>query len=253
MPARQNRKTPNTTRKPIRLQKILAAAGIDSRRKCEELILEGDVMVNGEVIDSLPAFADPAVDDIRVNGSRIRTEEKVYFMLNKPKNVICTSRDPQGRTKAVDLVPCKERVFCVGRLDTETTGLLLLTNDSELVNRLTHPRYELPKTYEVTIRGRVEGETYDKLKEGLWLAEGRKERPIVKILRRTNVETIVQITVRQGLNRDIRFVFDRQGYKVMSIKRTAIGTLILKGVGVGQCKELTEPQILYLRRVTGLK
>jgi 23S rRNA pseudouridine2605 synthase len=141
----------------------------------------------------------------------------------------------------------------VGRLDTETTGLLLLTNDSELANRLTHPRYELPKTYEVTIRGRVEGETYEKLKEGLWLAEGRKEKPIVKIVRRTNVETIVQITVRQGLNRDIRFVFDRQGYKVMSIKRTAIGTLILKGVGVGHCKELTEPQILYLRRVTGLK
>jgi 16S rRNA U516 pseudouridylate synthase RsuA-like enzyme len=96
MPARQSRNTADKARKPIRLQKILAAAGIDSRRKCEELILEGDVTVNGEVIDSLPAFADPAVDDIRVNGSRIKTEEKVYFMLNKPKNVICTSRDPPG-------------------------------------------------------------------------------------------------------------------------------------------------------------
>lgn len=253
MSARKSREVPDLNRKPIRLQKILAAAGIDSRRKCEELILEGEVMVNGEIINTLPAFADPDRDDIRINGSRIRAQEKVYFLLNKPKNVICTSRDPQGRPKAVDMAPCKERVFCVGRLDADTTGLILLTNDSELTNRLTHPRYELPKTYEVTVRGRVEGETLENLKEGVWLAEGKKEKPAIKILRRTNIETIIEVTIRQGLNREIRFAFFRAGYKVKSIKRTGIGAIELKAIPVGQCKKLSTPQLLYLRRVTGLK
>jgi len=253
MSARQKKEVPVGDRKPIRLQKILAAAGIDSRRKCEELILEGGVMVNGEIINALPAFADPERDDIRINGSRIRAQEKVYFLLNKPKNVICTSRDPQGRAKAVDMVPCKERVFCVGRLDVDTTGLLLLTNDSELANRLTHPRYELPKTYEVTVRGRIEGETVESLKEGVWLAEGKKGKPAIKILRRTHLETIIEVTIRQGLNREIRFAFSRVGYKVKSIKRIALGAIVLKGIALGQCRKLTTPQILYLRRVTGLK
>jgi 23S rRNA pseudouridine2605 synthase len=140
-----------------RLQKILAAAGIDSRRKCEELILEHAVSVNGEIINELPAFADPEKDDIRVDGQRIKRAEKVYFLLNKPKGVICTSSDPQRRSKAIDLVDCPERVVCVGRLDVDTIGALILTNDLELVNRLTHPKYELSKTYHIVVRGRVEG------------------------------------------------------------------------------------------------
>ena len=239
--------------KPIRLQKILAASGIDSRRKCEELILDGSVMVNGEIINSLPAFADPEKDDIRVNGSRIRAEQKVYFLLNKPKNVICTSHDPQGRPKAVDLAPCKERVFCVGRLDADTTGLILLTNDAELTNRLTHPRYELPKTYEVSVRGRMEGEDVEKLKKGVWLAEGKTEMAALKVLRRTNLETVLEISIRQGLNRQLRRAFARVGYKVKGLKRTSIGDIELKGIPVGQCKKLTGAQLGYLRRATGMK
>lgn len=239
--------------KPIRLQKILAASGIDSRRKCEELILGGSVMVNGEVINSLPAFADPAVDDIRVEGRRIRAEEKVYFLLNKPKNVICTSRDPQGRPKAVDLAPCKERVFCVGRLDADTTGLILLTNDAELTNRLTHPRYELTKTYEVVVRGRMEGDAIEALKKGVWLAEGKTEGAAVRVLRRTNFETTLEISIRQGLNRQLRRAFARVGYKVKGLKRTRIGDIELKGIPLGQCKKLTGIQLGYLRRATGLK
>ncbi len=239
--------------KPIRLQKILASAGIDSRRGCEELILSGAVTVNGEVVHTLPAFANPETDDIRVEGSRIRPERKVYFLLNKPKNVICTNRDPQGRPKAIDLAPCQERVFCVGRLDVETTGLILLTNDAELANRLTHPRYELPKTYEVTVRGRLDGEAIEKLKKGVWLSEGKTERAAVRVLRRTHVETILEISIRQGLNRQVRRSFARLGYKVKALKRTRIGDIELKGIPAGQCKKLSGAQLAYLRRAGGLK
>lgn len=237
----------------MRLQKILAAAGVDSRRRCEELILSGAVTVNGEVISTLPAFADPEKDDIRVSGHRIRKESKVYFLLNKPKNVICTSRDPQGRPKAVDLAPCKERIFCVGRLDAETTGLILLTNDADLANRLTHPRYELPKTYEVKLRGRLDGEAIEKLKKGVWLSEGKTERAAVKVLRRTHLETILEVTIRQGLNRQLRRSFARLGYKVKALKRTRIGNIELKGIPGGQCRKMSHTQLAYLRRVTGLK
>lgn len=239
--------------KPVRLQKILAAAGIDSRRRCEELILGGSVRVNGEVIHTLPAFADPEKDDIRIDGHRIRAEEKVYFLLNKPTNVICTSRDPQGRPKAVDLAPCKERVFCVGRLDADTTGLILLTNDAELANRLTHPRYELPKAYEVVVRGRMEGDDIEKLKKGVWLAEGKTENAAIRVLRRTNLETTLEISIRQGLNRQLRRSFARLGYKVKRLRRTRIGDIELKGIPSGQCKKLSGVQLAYLRRVTGLK
>ena len=126
-----------------RLQKILAAAGIDSRRKCEELILEGAVRVNRKVVDTLPTFADPIKDIITVNGKKIHPEQKVYFLLNKPKGVICTNRDPAGRKKAIDLVQTDKRIFCVGRLDADTSGIIILTNDSELANKLAHPRYGL--------------------------------------------------------------------------------------------------------------
>ncbi|MHC4524597.1 MAG: pseudouridine synthase [Planctomycetota bacterium] len=233
-----------------RLQKILAAAGIDSRRKCEELILEHAVTVNGEIVNELPAFADPDKDDIRVNGQRIKQPEKVYFLLNKPKGVICTNSDPQRRSKAIDLVDCSERVVCVGRLDVDTTGAIILTNDSELVNRLTHPKYELPKTYQVVVRGRMQGTDVEKLKKGVWLSEGRTHGAAIKVLRRTHQETMIEISIRQGLNRQIRRMIAQLGYKVKALKRTQIGDIVLKGIAVGSYKRLTKPQIAYLKRAT---
>lgn len=233
-----------------RLQKILAAAGIDSRRKCEELILEHAVTVNGEIVNELPAFADPDKDDIRVNGQRIKQPEKVYFLLNKPKGVICTNSDPQRRPKAIDLVDCSERVVCVGRLDVDTTGAIILTNDSELVNRLTHPKYELPKTYQVVVRGRMQGTDVEKLKKGVWLSEGKTHGAAIKVLRRTHQETMIEISIRQGLNRQIRRMFAQLGYKVKALKRTQIGDIVLKGIAVGSYKRLTKPQIAYLKRAT---
>jgi 23S rRNA pseudouridine2605 synthase len=235
-----------------RLQKILSSAGVDSRRKCEELILDHAVTVNGEIVDQLPAFADPEKDDIRVNGQRIKQPEKVYYLLNKPKGVICTNSDPQGRPKAIDLIDCSERVVCVGRLDADTTGAIILTNDSELVNRLTHPKYELPKTYQVVLRGRMEGEDVEKLKKGVWLADGKTGGAAVKILHRSHLETTLEISIRQGLNRQIRRTFAALGYKVKSLKRTQIGYIVLKGIAVGNYKRLTKPQIAHLKRATGL-
>jgi len=152
-----------------RLQKVLAAAGVDSRRKCEELILDGAVRVNRRLVDKLPAFVDPEKDIITVNGKKIHAARKVYFLLNKPKGVICTNRDPQGRKKAIDIVRTPERIFCVGRLDADTTGLIILTNDSELSDMLTHPRYELAKTYVVRVKGEIKPEQIEKLKKGVWL------------------------------------------------------------------------------------
>ena len=232
-----------------RLQKILAAAGVDSRRKCEELILEGSVEVNNEVVDTLPAFADPEKDVIKVNGRKIRAEQKVYFLLNKPKGVICTNNDTQGRRKAIDLVTTEKRIFCVGRLDTDTTGIIILTNDSELANKLTHPRYELAKTYVAGVKGQITGEQVEKLKKGLWLAEGKTGRAAVKIIKRSHKESFVEITIKQGLNRQVRRMFAKVGLSVQSLTRTHIARLDSRGLGVGKFRALTAKEVNYLKNM----
>jgi 23S rRNA pseudouridine2605 synthase len=231
-----------------RLQKVLAAAGVDSRRKCEELILEGAVRVNRKVVDRLPAFVDAEKDVITVDGRRIAAVRKVYFLLNKPKRVICTNTDPQGRKKAIDLVPAAERIFCIGRLDVDTSGLIILTNDSELANRLTHPRYGLPKTYVVRVKGQIVGRTAEKLKAGVWLAEGKTSGVSVKILERGHEESLIEVTVRQGLSQDIRRMLARVGLRVKSLRRTQIGKLTARGLGVGQFRRLSEAEVRHLKK-----
>ena len=233
-----------------RLQKVLAAAGVDSRRKCEQLILSGVVQVNGKVVDKLPAFVDPEKDIVTVDGKKIQAAQKVYFLLNKPKGVICTSRDPQGRKKVIDLVPAHERIFCVGRLDADTTGIIILTNDSELANRLTHPRYGLAKTYAVRVKGQIAGEAVEKLKKGIWLTEGKTGRASVKILKRRYKESLIEITIRQGLNRQIRRMLARVGLPVKSLKRIRIGKLNTRGLGVGKFRTLTKAEVAYLKKTT---
>ncbi|MBN2316931.1 MAG: rRNA pseudouridine synthase [Sedimentisphaerales bacterium] len=233
-----------------RLQKVLAAAGVDSRRNCEELILSGVVQVNRKVVDELPAFVDPEKDVITVHGRKIQAAQKVYFLLNKPKGVICTNRDPQGRKKAIDLVRTRERIFCVGRLDADTTGLIILTNDSELANRLAHPRYELSKTYVVGIKGQIAGEQIEKIKKGIWLAEGKTGKASVKILKSGHMESSVEVTIRQGLNRQVRRTLARVGLRVKSLTRTRIGKLTIRGLGVGTFRPLTKTEVAYLKKTT---
>ncbi|MGD2095427.1 MAG: pseudouridine synthase [Phycisphaerales bacterium] len=233
-----------------RLQKVLAAAGVDSRRKCEELILSGVVRVNRKVVDELPAFADPQKDVITVNGRKIRAAQKVYFLLNKPKGVICTNRDPHGRRKAIDLIHTNERIFCVGRLDADTTGLIILTNDNELANRLTHPRYGLAKTYFVKVKGKIKTEQIEKLKKGIWLAEGKTGRASVKVLKRGHKESMLEVTIRQGLNRQVRRMLAKVGLPVKALTRIRIGKLTARGLGSGKFRMLTRAEVTYLKKTT---
>jgi 23S rRNA pseudouridine2605 synthase len=244
-----------------RLQKVLAAAGLSSRRKCEELILSGVVQVNRKVVDKLPAFVDPQKDIITVNNKKIQLEKKVYFLLNKPKGVICTNSDPSGRKRAIDFIPAHQRLFCIGRLDADTTGIIILTNDSELANILTHPRYQVPKTYVAMVKGRISSETVEKLKNGIWLAvrqahcpehsrraEGKTARASIKVLKRSYKESLVEVTVRQGLNRQIRRMLAKVSLPVKSLKRTRIGNLTARGLGIGKFRTLTKAEIAYLKR-----
>jgi 23S rRNA pseudouridine2605 synthase len=231
-----------------RLQKVMASAGVASRRQCEEMILEGAVQVNGRVVDSLPAFADPDADVITVNGRRIRRCEPVYFLLNKPKGVICTSNDPQGRPKAVDFIPAAERIFCVGRLDAGTTGLIILTNDAELTDLLTHPKYKVPKTYVARVSGRVDSQAVAALRKGIWLAEGRTAQANVKVLKSGRNESLLEITIEQGLNRQVRRMLAKVELPVQSLKRTRIGSLRLEKLGVGKFRPLSKAEVASLKR-----
>lgn len=231
-----------------RLQKVMAAAGVASRRECEELILAGVVRVNGQVVDELPAFVDPESDAIVVDGRRLRPTRKVYYLLNKPRGVICTSRDPRGRRKAIDLVPCPERVFCIGRLDADTTGMIVLTNDNELTNELTHPRYKVPKTYLAKVKGRVEVAAVARLKKGIWLAEGKTGRASVKVVKAGRDESLVEIRISQGLNRQVRRMLARVGIPVKALKRVRIGGLTLGDLGPGKFRPLSKAEVALLRR-----
>jgi 23S rRNA pseudouridine2605 synthase len=233
-----------------RLQKILASAGIASRRKCEEMILEGLVKINGKVVDTLPAFSDIDKDIIIAAGRRIKPQTGVYFLLNKPKGVICTNFDPQGRTKAIDLIPTRHRIFCVGRLDINTTGLIILTNDTALANMLTHPRYGLTKTYIVEVKTKIEPAQVDRLKKGVWLAERKTSKSAVKILKRGPDRSLVEITITEGLNREVRRMFANVGLPVKSLKRFRIGKISSYGLGIGSFRLLTHSEVAYLKKIT---
>lgn len=225
----------------------MASAGVASRRQCEELILQGVVRVNGKIVDELPAFADPDNDTIIVSGRRLKAPERLYFLVNKPKGVISTSRDPEGRRSVVNLIPTSERVFCVGRLDADTTGLLIVTNDSELTNLLTHPRYKVPKTYVARVSGHLDDQAVERLRKGVWLAEGKTGQATIKVIRSGRGESSLEITIRQGLNRQIRRMLARVGLSVQSLTRTRIGNLSIKGLGVGQYRPLTVAEVAALR------
>ena len=234
-----------------RLQKILASAGVDSRRKCEDLILEGVGRVNRRVVDQLPAFADPDQDTITVNSKRIRSAAKVYYLLNKPKGVICTNSDPQGRRKAIDYVPNSERVFCAGRLDADTTGLIIVTNDSVLANRLTHPRYGLAKRYVATVKGSIEKSQIEKLRKGIWLAEGKTSgASSLKVLKRGPRQSSLEIVLKQGLNRQVRRMLAAVGLDVKALKRVRIGRITDRGVGAGRYRALSPAEVTYLHKAT---
>ena len=227
----------------------MAEAGIASRRTCEQMIRDGQVKVNGKTVIQLPVLVDPQIDRIVVSGRKLRFESKVYFLLNKPKNVVCTNYDPQGRRRAIDLLKdVRQRVYPVGRLDADSKGLIILTNDGELANQLTHPSFGILKTYVAEIAGSLHGDEIKSLKEGMYFNMGRVSADHIKMLRRGPKQSLVEISLREGRNRQVRRMLARLGHPVRQLTRVRIGGLTLRGLGVGHFRPLTPQEIASLRR-----
>ncbi|GFR36846.1 ribosomal large subunit pseudouridine synthase B [Insulibacter thermoxylanivorax] len=233
-----------------RLQKVLAHAGVASRRKCEELILQGKVEVNDQVVTTLGVKVDPDVDVIKVNGRPIRKEQKVYIVLHKPKGVITSVKDPKGRRVVTDyLKGIKERVYPVGRLDYDTEGLLLLTNDGEFANLLMHPSHHVPRTYHAYVKGVPHGDVLDKLREGIMLEDGITMPAEVEYydVEPDGSSSIISITIYEGRNRQVRRMFEKVGYPVYRLKRIQFGTLFLHGLPRGKYRLLSAQEVKELR------
>lgn len=233
----------------IRLQKLLAQSGVASRRKCEELMLEGLVEVDGEVVTRLGTKVDPKVAVIHVDGKRLPPiSPNVYLVLNKPRGVVSTMSDPEGRRNLTEFVEDRpERLFHVGRLDTDTSGLILLTNDGEFAHRMAHPSYEVDKTYVAEVDGDVFPSTLKKLRAGVVLEDGPVHPSHVKLIAgpqgNPTGRSIVELVIHEGRNRIVRRLLDSVGHPVRRLTRTAFGPLALKNLQVGTTRELTDDEL----------
>ncbi|MDH3718677.1 MAG: rRNA pseudouridine synthase [Planctomycetota bacterium] len=231
-----------------RLQKVLAAAGVASRRECEQLILEGRVEVDRQVVTRLGTKVDVASQEIRLDGEVVPQLRRAYYLVHKPKGYVSTSQDPAGRPRVVDLVPeAAGRLFTVGRLDMDSEGLMLLTNDGELANRLAHPRFGVEKRYEVQVAGYPEPEVLRKLRKGVVLADGVVRAQAARVKRRHKQSSVLEIVLKEGKNREIRRMLAAQGHKVQRLRRVALGSLRLGQLPVGEYRELTRGELKQLR------
>lgn len=244
--------TPRTNSQPgERLQKILAAAGIASRREAEELILEGRIEVDGEVVTELGTRVDVHEQTIHVDGQPLPKPKRIYLAVNKPTGVVCTARDPAGRPRVIDMLPPDTgRVFTVGRLDMDSEGLILVTNDGELANRLTHPKHGVEKIYEVQVAGRPEQDVLAQLRKGVHLAEGYVRPVRVKIKGHRKNSTILEMVLDEGRNREIRRLLARVGHKVQRLCRIAVGPVRLGELPRGAVRKLMPEEIRKLRSAT---
>lgn len=269
-----------------RLQKVLADAGVASRRECEALIIEGAVTVNGKTIDTLPAWADPANDRIEVYGRPLRAAEKhVYVMLFKPRGTVCTNSDPEGRPRAIDLVkhPTRARLYCVGRLDLDASGLLILTNDGEFANRLTHPRYEVAKGYDLTLDGKLDAAALATIRRKIFAepagggaksasraasgpASNATRRAVSRTASKAGADTepkssirlistdaeksVVHMELCEHRNLQIRDLMLSLGFPVKKMRRTSFGPLKLKGLAVGEWRDLAPREVEQLMRTS---
>ncbi len=238
----------------VRLQKLLAASGVASRRRCEELMLEGRVEVDGEVVTRLGTRVDPRTAVIRVDGARLPPQTGlVHLALNKPVGVLTTMSDPQGRPTLADFVADRpERLFHVGRLDADTSGLLFLTNDGELAHRLAHPSYELSKTYVAQVAGTVRPATARALTAGIELEDGPARADRFSVLETHGGRSRVEIVLHEGRNRIVRRMLDAVGHPVQALSRTAFGPVRLADQRAGQVRELTREELGALLDGVGL-
>ena len=230
----------------VRLQKLMAQAGVASRRVCEEMILDGRVEVDGQIVNELGVRVDPALQSVHVDGMRIQTDEKlVYYAFNKPAGVVSTMEDPDGRRCVSDFLDVRkhERVFHVGRLDVETEGLLLLTNDGELTNRLTHPSYEVPKTYLVQVHGPVEKGVGKQMREGIKLEDGIAKVDSFKLVDSTPGHVLIEVVLHTGRNRIVRRMFDAVGHPVRTLARVQIGPVKMGQLRSGEIRDLTRDEL----------
>ena len=231
----------------MRVAKWLAHAGVASRRASEVLVRERRVEVDGVVVTDLATKIPPDAE-VKVDGSRIRTERMAYFMLNKPKGVVCTNTPLELRPRAIDLVTSTERVYPVGRLDEDSEGLLLLTNDGELAHRLTHPSFEIPKTYLVKVHGRVEKDALARIRDGVYLAEGRTAPVEIYVKRRGVNLTTLEMVLREGINREIRRMLAKVEHPVISLRRVTFGPLELSKLPLGGHRRLSPREVDALHK-----
>lgn len=233
-----------------RLQKVLAQAGVASRRDCEELILTGRVEIDRKVVTELGTRVNPLTQEIRVDGEVLPRPKPVYLAVNKPVGVVCTARDPAGRPRVIDLLPPNTpRAFCVGRLDLATEGLILVTNDGDLANGLTHPRHGVEKVYHVQVAGQVERDVLAQLHKGIYLAEGFAHAKHIRIKSSRKRSTLLEMILDEGRNREVRRLLARVGHKVQRLKRIAVGPVRLGEMPVGAVRQLTKQEIEALQRV----
>jgi len=243
-----------------RIQKLLANAGVASRRSIEEMVRQGRVAINGKVVTQLPILVDRQRDAITIDGEAVRLRHRqsarlVYLLMNKPRGVYSTNVAQGAQTRAIDLLPpdFPARVYPVGRLDADAKGLLLLTNDGELTNRLTHPRYDVSKTYRAVVDGFVKPSDLQKLQKDVWLADKgghgfKTGRSHIKVARRSRDRSVLEITIREGRNREVRRMLARLGHKVRDLTRIRMGPLTLAGLSPGQFRPLTSREIRELQQ-----
>ncbi len=237
-----------------RLQKVLAAAGMGSRRNCEELILAARVEVDRKVVTELGTRVDTARQEIRVDGEALAKTKPVYYAVNKPDGVICSNRDPGGRPRVIDLMPNKDvRLFTVGRLDLHSEGLILLTNDGALANRLTHPRYGIQKVYRVLVAGNPTQEMLAQLRSGIHLAEAYVRVPNVTVKSQNKQSAVLEMVLEEGRNREIRRVLARIGHKVLRLARVSVGPIKLGDLPPGESRRLSREEVRELKEATKIR
>jgi len=231
----------------MRLAKYIAHAGVASRRKAEEMISQGQVRVNGRLIDT-PAFeVDPETDQVEINGLIINPEAKQYIMLNKPAGYLSTVTDPFGRPTVIDLIgDIGQRLYPVGRLDFDTEGLLLLTNDGDFTNRMIHPRHKVPKRYLARVTGRIRSGELEKLARGIELEDGWTAPARVKLRKYGNNESLVEIEIHEGRKRQVKRMFEAVGHPVVHLVRTGFGSLTLGNLAVGEYRHLSPEEVRQL-------
>jgi len=235
-----------------RLNKLLAHAGVGSRRHVEELIAAGRVSVDGQPVRELGTKVNPETQRVAVDGQPVKLERPVYWLVNKPRGYLCTNEDPAGRPRAIDLVPhVEQRVYTVGRLDEDSEGLLLLTNDGDLAHRLMHPRFGVEKTYLVQVAGHPSREDVQQLLQGVWLSDGHVRARRVKVMKSQGESAWMQIVLSEGKNREIRRMLARLNHKVLRLRRVAIGPVQLDKLAKGKARKLSLTEVNALRRIAG--